>query len=96
MKYLLFTTGNWIFLYRKPLPKVIEGQHIQNELDKQGQYYRVNELETIVREASNLRENATDINDALSEVENYLGVLDNLCIEVCIHAMCGIITGYLL
>ena len=61
---------------------MIDGQHVQNELDKQNLYYREGELETISKEASALRENATDINEALSEVENYLGTLDNLCIEV--------------
>ena len=32
--------------------------------------------------AAHLKENATDVNDALNEVENYLQILRNLAVEV--------------
>ena len=51
--------------------------------------YREGELEAIVEMAMHLKENATDVNDALNEVENYLQILKNLSIEVilifCFH-----------
>ena len=32
--------------------------------------------------ATHLKENATDVNDALNEVENYLQIIKNLSVEV--------------
>ena len=72
----------YIPLARKPLPPVIEGQHVQNELDKQLQYYREVELKHIFKEARKLREAATDVSDVLGEVENFMAQLKNLAIEV--------------
>ena len=55
---------------------------MENELDRQLRDYRETELEHIHKEASKLREVATDVNEALNEVENYLATLQNLQIEV--------------
>lgn len=52
------------------------------ELDNLLASYREGELEAIVEMATTLKENATDVNDALSEVENYLQMLKNLAVEV--------------
>ena len=69
-------------LCSKPLPQAEPGRHIQNNLDKQMQFYRELELEYIRNEATKLRENATDLSEALNEVENYLAQLKNLATEV--------------
>ena len=44
--------------------------------------FREGELEALVEMAAHLKENATDVNDALNEVENYLQILKNLAVEV--------------
>ena len=67
---------------RKPLPKPQKGYHLATELDTLLSTYREGELEAIVEMAMHLKENATDVNDALNEVENYLQILKNLSIEV--------------
>ncbi len=74
--------NNDYFSSRKPLPNVIEGKQVANELDRQLRYYRETELEHIQKEAVKLRENATDVNEAMGEIEGYLGQLRNLAIEV--------------
>ena len=72
-----------MFLFcRKPLPKPQKGYHLATELDTLLSTYREGELEAIVEMAMHLKENATDVNDALNEVENYLQILKNLSIEV--------------
>lgn len=68
--------------FRKPLPDVVEDFHMQNELDLQLRQFRLTELRYIVEEATKLRETATNIDEALVEVENYLASLKNLAIEV--------------
>jgi len=67
---------------RKPLPDVKDGVHTQNDLDIQMRKYRISEMSYIVDEAGKLRETATDIDDALADVEMYLATLKNLSIEV--------------
>ncbi len=67
---------------RKPLPKITEGHQVENELDRQLRYYRETELEHISKEATKLREVATDVSEALNEVEGYMASLKNLQIEV--------------
>ena len=67
----------------KPLPAAIDGQHVQNELDRQLRIYRESELDHIVAEATKLRESATDVSEALHEADNYLQLLKSLSIEVC-------------
>jgi hypothetical protein len=39
-------------------------------------------METLIEMATNLRESATDINEALNEAENFLQILHNLAVEV--------------
>lgn len=73
---------DFFIAFRKPLPDVLEDFHMQNELDLQLRQFRSTELQYVVEEATKLRETATDINEALAEVENYLACLKNLTIEV--------------
>ena len=60
----------------------IDGQHIQNDLDRQLRMFREVELHYIVKSARKLREMATDVNEALSEAETFLALLRNLAVEV--------------
>ena len=76
--------------FRKPLPQPQKGYHLATELDHLLSSYREGELETIVEMAMHLKENATDVNDALNEVENFLQMLKNLSVEV------GFLTAFLL
>ena len=64
------------------MPKVQSNIHVQNDLDRQLRYYREVELEHICTEARKLRESATDMTEAISEVENFLAQLKNLAVEV--------------
>ncbi|XP_023242600.1 myoferlin-like isoform X2 [Centruroides sculpturatus] len=63
------------------LPEPIPGQHIANELDNQLRQLRNEELRNIKKRATELREKATDIEEAMSETEGYLKMLQSLCIE---------------
>ena len=45
-------------------------------------YYREVELEHIRKDARLLRQNATDIKDAMMDIENYLAQLKNIAVEV--------------
>ena len=67
---------------RKPLPMATKGTHLTTELDNLLTQYRKIELESLVEMATSLRENATDINDALNEAENFVQILRNLAVEV--------------
>ena len=58
------------------------GRHVENNLDKLLRTYRKEELQMIIESATVLRENATDINEALGEVEGILQQLKNLAQEV--------------
>ena len=53
-----------------------------NELDLKMQEIRQAELAFLVNEATTLREQATDINEAMEVISGYLGILNDLCIEV--------------
>ncbi|KAK6186023.1 hypothetical protein SNE40_008141 [Patella caerulea] len=66
---------------RKEFPDPVKGHHQSNELDKLTSQYRRSELDMIGEQAAKLRENATDINEAMSEIENYLAMLKNLAVE---------------
>ncbi|XP_067138016.1 myoferlin-like isoform X1 [Centruroides vittatus] len=63
------------------LPEPIPGQHIANELDNQLRQLRNEELRNIKKRAAELREKATDIEEAMSETEGYLKMLQSLCVE---------------
>jgi len=52
-----------------------------NELDLKLQDIRQTELQSIVEEASKLREQATDVHEAMEDVNNYLNRLHDLCAE---------------
>ncbi|KAH3789668.1 hypothetical protein DPMN_167854 [Dreissena polymorpha] len=56
--------------------------------------YRQIELENLQEQATHLRENATDINDALAEVENFVEILRNLAVEVGVVESTGTIYSY--
>ena len=53
-----------------------------NELDLKIQEIRQEELLVLVNEASTLREQATDINEAMDTIDGYLRRLRDLCDEV--------------
>lgn len=67
---------------RKPLSLPQSGYHMENELDKNIRTYREIELKDITENAERIMNNATDINEALSEIENILERLKSLAIEV--------------
>ena len=67
---------------RKPLSPVLDGQHIENELDRHLRLFREAELVYIGKSARKLRETSTDIKEALSEAETFLALLKNLATEV--------------
>ena len=67
---------------RKPLPPIIEGQHVENELDQNMRFYRESELRQICKEARQLRLSATDITVAMQEVNLYLPQLKNIAVKV--------------
>nr|KAG5693813.1 hypothetical protein BaRGS_004421 [Batillaria attramentaria] len=70
-----------VFDCKKPMPKPQKGTHVTNELDRLMAHYRTAELAAIMDMAVKLRESATDVTEALSEVENYLQILRNVTVE---------------
>ena len=68
----------------KPLPLPVEGYHVSNELDRLLRGYRESELQSVMAAAQKLRESATDVNEALSEMEGYAARLKNMAVEVCL------------
>lgn len=66
---------------KKPLPQPEKGYHLENDLDRSMQSYRKVELQEIIEHVNKVRENATDINEAMVEVESVLQRLKNLAIE---------------
>ena len=62
-----------------------------NELDLKLQEIRNADLQQIVAEARNLREQATDVHEAMEEINNYLNRLHDLCTEV---SMCADVVYY--
>ena len=66
----------------KPLPEPVDGQHVQNELDIQLRHYRETEMYHIRKTGKQLRDNATNVADAMQDVEGFLALLKNLAIEV--------------
>ncbi|XP_013388295.1 dysferlin-like isoform X2 [Lingula anatina] len=65
----------------QPLPQPEPGRHIPNELDVHLQEHRLAELDFVKGEALKLRENATDVTDALQEVEGLASCLKNIAVE---------------
>ena len=62
----------------KPDPKI----HIANDLDAKLELDRIETLKYIKNSATALRENATDLDEALAEVENFASCLKHLAFEV--------------
>ena len=69
-------------LNSKELPKPEKGVHVANELDLLMAKNRAAELSSIVEMAAKLRTSATDVIEALTDVEGYLNMLKNMAIEV--------------
>ena len=69
-------------LFRKPQTTFDATVNGVNELDLKLQDIRQTELQSIVEEASKLREQATDVHEAMEDVNNYLNRLHDLCAEV--------------
>lgn len=53
-----------------------------NELDHRRYEQRSNTLREIIDAATKLRENATDIEEAIEEIDGYLTMLKELAVEV--------------
>jgi hypothetical protein len=70
------------FFFSQDLPDPVKGVHVANELDLLIAKNRKAEMEHIVEQATKLRVSATDINDALGDVEGYLASLEHLAVEV--------------
>ncbi|XP_063963829.1 myoferlin-like isoform X5 [Lytechinus pictus] len=66
---------------RMPLPNIDELKDKVNELDRRKYDRRVYALQTIANDALKLRENATDVNEAMDDVEGYLHLLQDLAVE---------------
>ncbi|XP_070540972.1 myoferlin-like isoform X9 [Ptychodera flava] len=65
----------------QPMPQVDPTRHKTNELDMRRQEMRETDLARITQDATRLRENATDVNEAVNEIEGYLQTLKHLAIE---------------
>lgn len=68
---------------RKSLPSLVGQSGKANELDHRRHEQRTNTLREIVDAATKLRENATDIEEAIDEIDGYLTMLKELAVEVC-------------
>ncbi|XP_030841562.1 myoferlin isoform X6 [Strongylocentrotus purpuratus] len=66
---------------RMPLPNIDELKEKVNELDRRKYDRRLYAMQAIATDALKLRENATDVNDAMEDVEGYLHVLQDLAVE---------------
>ncbi|XP_076460960.1 myoferlin-like isoform X2 [Babylonia areolata] len=66
---------------RKKLPEPQKGTHVPNELDVLMTKNRTAELANIIDMATKLRQSATDVMEALTDVEGYLTILKNLAVE---------------
>ncbi|XP_061186440.1 myoferlin-like isoform X8 [Saccostrea echinata] len=66
---------------KKTLPEPKPGKHVSNELDRLTREYRQFELENIGDSVSKLKQSATDVHEAIAEVENFLQILKNMAKE---------------
>ncbi|KAG1653027.1 Dysferlin [Nymphon striatum] len=66
---------------RVSLPEAVPGQHVENDLDRLLREQRMHELKYIHNQAVNLRENATDIEEALKDIEVFINTLRALAVE---------------
>ena len=91
MLFILFFINhihiNILFFDRTPLPKFDATLNGVNELDLQMQDIRRDEMSALSEEASLLREQATDINEAMEVINSYLDKMQTLCLEVSLHSL---------
>ncbi|XP_022096608.1 dysferlin-like isoform X4 [Acanthaster planci] len=66
---------------REPLPAIDPTKDKANILDQRRFDTRTACLATIVEEATKLRENATDVSEAMEEIQGYLHILQELAVE---------------
>ena len=70
-------------VHRLPLSAPDPAQnHVSNDLDKRIAEEREDTLLHVKTQASALRENATDLDEALSEVETFVATIRNCAVEV--------------
>ena len=70
------------YINSKQLPEPEKGVHVANELDLLMAKNRHAELSSIVEMATKLRTSATDVLEALGDVEGYLNMLKSMAVEV--------------
>ena len=85
-----------LFASRKPLPVFDATMNGVNELDLKLQEIRTAELAIVLEDASKLREQATDVNEAMEEINTYWNRLHDLCSEVCLYLLVIFCQFYLL
>jgi hypothetical protein len=68
---------------RQQLPSLNNAVHMETELDRNIRHYREVELTSMANEAGTLRENATDVVEALNRIDGFLSSLKNMASEVC-------------
>ena len=74
-------------IHRLPLSAPDPTQnHVSNDLDKRIAEEREDTLLHVKTQASALRENATDLDEALSEVETFVATIKNCAVEVTFHS----------
>ncbi|XP_071827267.1 myoferlin-like isoform X3 [Apostichopus japonicus] len=78
---LIATIDNLIKDCKKPLPSLVGQSGKANELDHRRYEQRSNTLREIIDAATKLRENATDIEEAIDEIDGYLTMLKELAVE---------------
>lgn len=66
---------------KTPMPVFDATLNGVNELDLQMQDIRKGEMEALIEEATLLREQATDLNEAMKVINGYLEKMESLCVE---------------
>lgn len=70
------------------MPSLVGQSGKANELDHRLYEQRANCLREVIDAATKLRENATDIEDAIEEIDGYLTMLKELAVEVRMNEWC--------
>ncbi|KAJ8026374.1 Dysferlin [Holothuria leucospilota] len=78
---LIATIDHLVKDCKKPLPSLVGQSGKANELDHRLYEQRANCLREVIDAATKLRENATDIEDAIEEIDGYLTMLNELAVE---------------
>lgn len=79
--FLIALLDQLIYDCKKPLPKIDSSTPGVNELDLKIQETRMMEKLAILEEASKLRESATDVGEAMTEIEGYMQRLKDIAVE---------------